>query len=187
MACNLTKGRNLTCRDGIGGIKAIYLVQHDELSTYTAASGELTDLDLGSGDDIYRYLLKRGTGSITETVNASSENGTVFYTHSANVKLHDLTKEDQNEIKLLAQQRMVVFAELNQLSSGGKNKIVAMGLDNGMELSAGTSASGAALGDMGGYDWTFESQEPNPMQLVADYTTTPFDNGAFTFNAVVTS
>jgi hypothetical protein len=185
MACNLTKGRNITCRDGIGGIKAIYLVQHDELSSYVAASGEVTDLDLGAGDDIYKYNLKRGTGSVTETVNASSENGTVFYTHSVNVVLHDLTKEDQNEIKLLAQQRMVVFAELNQLSSGGKNKIVAMGLDNGMELSAGTSQSGAALGDLSGYTWTFEGQEPNPMQLVADFTTTPFDNGAFTFNSIV--
>ena len=187
MACNLTKGRNITCRDGIGGIKAIYLVQHDELTSFVTASGELTDLDLGSGDDIYKYLLKRGTGSITETVNASSENGTVFYTHSANVILHDLTKEDQNEIKLLAQQRLVIFAELNQLSSGGKNKIIAMGLDNGMELSAGTNQSGASLADLSGYTWTFEGQEPNPMQVVADYTTTPFDNGAFTFNAVVTS
>ena len=59
MACNLTKGRNITCRDGIGGIKAIYVVQHDELTSYTAASGEVTDLDLGSGDDIYKYTLKK--------------------------------------------------------------------------------------------------------------------------------
>ena len=187
MACNLTKGRNITCRDGIGGIKAVYLVQHDELTSYVAASGEVTDLDLGSGDDIYKYTLKRGTGSITETATGSSENGTIFYTHSCNVKLHDLTKEDQNEIKLLGQQRLVMFAELNQLSSGGKNKIVAMGLDNGMELTTGTGTSGVALGDMSGYDWTFEGQEPNPMQLVADYTTTPFDNGAFTFGNVVTN
>jgi len=108
-----------------------------------------------------------------------------FYTHSVNIKLHNLTKEDQNEIKLLAQQRMVVFAELNQLNSTGKNTIVACGLDNGAELSAGQSLTGVALGDMVGYDFTFEAQEPNPMQLVADYTTTPFDNGAFTFNAIV--
>tara|TARA_R110002020_G_scaffold110765_3_gene255880 strand:- start:6509 stop:7072 length:564 start_codon:yes stop_codon:yes gene_type:complete len=187
MACNLTKGRNITCRDGIGGIKAIYIVQHDELTSYVSASGELTDLDLGSGDDIYKYTLKRGTGSVTETINASSENGTVFYTQAVNVKLHDLTKEDQNQVKLLAQQRMVIFAELNAVSSGGKNVIVACGLDNGAELSAGTSVTGVGLGDMSGYDWTFEAQEPNPMQVVADYTTTPFDNGAFTFNAVVTS
>jgi len=187
MACNLTKGRNITCRDGIGGIKAIYIAQHDELTSYTAASGEVTDFDLGSGDDLYKYLLKRGTGSVTETINASSENGTVFYTHSVNVKLHNLTKEDQNEIKLLAQQRMVIFAELNQLNSTGKNTIVALGLDNGMELSAGTSVSGVALGDTVGYDFTFEAQEPNPMQLLADYTTTPFDNSAFTINAIQTS
>ena len=187
MACNLTKGRNITCRDGIGGIKAVYFVQHDELTSYVASSGEVTDLDLGSGDDIYKYTLKRGTGSITETVTASSENGSVFFTHACNIKLHDLTKEDQNEIRILAQQRLVVFAELNQLSSGGKNKIVALGLDNGMELTTATNTSGVALGDMSGYDINLEAQEPNPMQLVADYTTTPFDNGAFTFNAVVTS
>jgi len=49
-------------------LKAIYIVQHDELTSYTAASGEVTDLDLGSGDDIYKYILKRGTGSVTETI-----------------------------------------------------------------------------------------------------------------------
>ena len=187
MACNLTKGRNITCRDGIGGVKAIYFAQHDEFTGYTAASGEMTDFDLGSGDDIYKYLVKRGTASVTETINASSENGTVFYTHSCNLKLHDLTSADQNEIKLLTQQRLIVFAELNQLNSTGKNTILALGLDNGAELSAGTGATGAGLGDMAGYDWTFAAQEPNPIQLVADYTSTPFDNAAFTFNAVVTS
>ena len=62
-----------------------------------------------------------------------------------------------------------------------------MGLDNGMELTTGTSSSGVALGDMSGYDWNFESQEPNPMQLVADYTSTPFDNSAFTIGSVVSS
>ena len=187
MACNLTKGRNITCRDTVAGVKAIYFAQHDELTSYTAASGEVTDFDLGSGDDIYKYLVKRGTAGVTETINASSENGTVFYTQSVNLKLHKLTKEDQNQIKLLAQQRLIIFAELNELNSAGKNVIVACGLDNGAELSAGTNASGIALGDLNGYDWTFESQEPNPMQTVADYTTTPFDNSAFTFNAIVTS
>ena len=187
MACNLTKGRNLTCRDGIGGVKAIYFAQHTELTSYVAASGEMTDFDLGAGDDIYKYTVKRGTAGVTETINPSSENGTLFYTHSCNIKLHDLTKEDQNQIKLLGQQRLIVFAELNQLTSTGKNVVLALGLDNGMELSAGTSVSGVALGDMAGYDLTFEAQEPAAMQVVADYTSTPLDNSAFTFNSIVTS
>jgi hypothetical protein len=187
MACELTKGRNIGCRDSVGGVKAVYFAQHSELTSYVAASGEVTDFDLGGGDDIYKYLVKRGTAGVTETINASSENGTIFYTPSVNIKLHKLTKEDQNQIKLLAQQRLIIFVELNELNSAGKNIILATGLDNGMELSAGTNASGVALGDMNGYDWTFESQEPNPMQTVADYTTTPLDNSAFTFNSIVAS
>jgi hypothetical protein len=187
MACNLTKGRILDCRDSVGGVKNIYLAQHSELASYVAAAGELTDFDLGGSDDVYKYALKRGTAGVTETINASSENGTVFYTPSVNIKLHKLTKEDQNQIKLLAQQRLVIFVELNELNSAGKNIILATGLDNGMELSAGQSVTGVALGDMNGYDLTFESQEPNPMQTVADYTTSPLDNSAFTISSIVTS
>mgnify|MGYP000452916357 FL=1 len=98
-----------------------------------------------------------------------------------------MTAADQNELKLLAAQRLIIFVELNELNAAGKNVILACGLDNGMELSAGTNSSGAGLGDMNGYDWTFESQEPSPMQTVADYTTTPLDNSAFTFNSIITS
>ena len=187
MGCSLTKGRNVGCRDSIGGVKAVYFAEHGELTSYVAASGELTDFDMGSGDDIYKYLVKRGTAGVTETINANSENGTIFYSASVNIKLHKLTKEDQNQIKLLGQQRLVIFVELNELNSGGKNIILACGLDNGCELSAGTNVSGVALGDMNGYDWTFEAQEPNPMQVVADYTSAALDNGAFTFNTIVTN
>ena len=117
MACNLTKGRNITCRDTVGGVKAIYLAQHDNLTSFVAASGSLTDFDLGGSDDIYKYLLKRGTASVTETVNASSENGTIFYTPSVNIKLHKLTAADQNELKVLAAQRLIIFVELNDVES----------------------------------------------------------------------
>ena len=187
MACNLTKGRNITCRDTVGGVKCVYLAQHDNLTSYVAASGSLTDFDLGGSDNIYKYLLKRGTASIVETINASSENGTIFYQQALNIKLHKLTAADQNEIKLLGSQRLVIFVELNELNAAGKNVILACGLDNGMELASGTNSSGAALGDMNGYDWNFEALEPSPMQTVADYTTTPLDNSAFTFNSIVTS
>ena len=54
MSCNLTKGRNITCRDTVGGIKAIYFAQFDEVASYVTSSGELTDFDLGASDDIYK-------------------------------------------------------------------------------------------------------------------------------------
>jgi len=49
MACNLTKGRNVTCRDTVGGVKAVYFAQHDELTSYVSASGEFTSIYLKEG------------------------------------------------------------------------------------------------------------------------------------------
>ena len=191
MSCNLTKGRNITCRDTVGGIKAIYFVQYDEITSFAegtgADAGSLDTFDIGS-NDIYKYALKRGTASCTETITGSSENGTVFYTPSVNIKLHKLTKEDQNQVKLLASNRLVIFLELNEvLTANSHNVLLALGLENGMELNAGTNATGTAFGDMNGYDWTFDGMERDAMVTVADYTTTPLDNAAFTYQSIVTS
>ena len=192
MSCNLTKGRNITCRDTVGGVKAIYFAQYDQVVTYaegaTTEVGSLVTFELGASDDIYKYTLKRGTASCVEQLTGSSEAGTVFYTPSVNIKLHKLTKEDQNQVKLLASNRLVIFLELNEIiTATGHNVILALGLENGMELNAGTNATGTAFGDMNGYDWTFDGMERDAMVTVADYTTTPLDNSAFTFNSIVTS
>ena len=56
-----------------------------------------------------------------------------------------------------------------------------------MELNAGTMDSGAAFGDRNGYTLTFDGLEQKPFQFVPDYTTNPFDNGAFTLGGVVSS
>jgi hypothetical protein len=185
MACELIKGYSIGCRDGIGGVKAIYLGQFEEI-TLTTSGGEVTDIEMGT-DTLFKYTCKRGVASITETINASSEAGTVFYTHSCNLKFNKLSKEYQNELKLLAQNRLIVFAELNELNDASKNTIMCLGATHGLELMSGTGTSGVALGDFGGYDWTLEGSENEPMLEVADYTTVAFDNSAFTMGTIVTS
>ena len=177
MACELTKGRGLDCRDIMGGVKAVYFVQHAD-ATIVSSAGAVSDVDLTT--NLFKYSLPRGTGSFTETIQPSQENGTVFYEPSINIKLHKLTVADRNEIRLLAQNRLLVFVETQAVNTSGKNLIWCLGLENGLELSAGTSASGAAFADMNGYDLTFTGAESAPCLLVADYTSTPFDNAAFT-------
>ena len=90
-------------------------------------------------------------------------------------------------MKLLAQNRLVCFVQLNQTLTNDHNVILCLGATNGLDLNTGTNASGAAFADMNGYDWTLEGQEFAPMQTVADYTTVPFDNTAFTMGTIVTS
>lgn len=183
MACELTKGRSLDCRTEVGGVRAIYLCQYED-ATITAAAGEVTDFEGVS--TVYKYELKRGTAAFTEALTASSENGTVFYTPNVNIKLHKLTKQDREEIKLLAQNRLIIFVEMNTKLASGNNIIVCLGADNGMEVSAGNTQSGVGFGDMNGYDLTFEGMESEAYLHLEDYTTTPFDNTAFNGGVAIT-
>ena len=196
MACTLiSKGRGLDCNRISGGVKNIYFGVYDKFvdpidgTGIVQASGEITDIEMvaGTGSGLFRYTTPLGVASITETITGSRENGTIFNTPTVNVVLNRLTKEDQNQIKLLGQTKLVIFAELNATLTNGHNVIVGLGVTNGMELNAGTIDSGAAFGDRNGYTLTFDGLEPEPFAMVADYTTNPFDNGAFTNVSVTTS
>jgi hypothetical protein len=192
MACGtLTKGRGLDCNRTAGGIKAIFFGVYDEfddpISTtgIVQSAGEITDIEM-TGNDLYRYILPLGTATVSEAITGSTENGSIFYAPTVTIMLNGLSKEDQNQIKLLAATKVVIFAQLNaQLS--GKDVIIGLGVTNGMNLNSGTIDSGAAFGDRSGYSLTFTGMEPLPFATVAPYTTVPFDNSAFTINAVVTS
>lgn len=181
MACNLTHGRGIPCRNLIGGVKFVYFGNKEQF-TITSSASEVTDIELAdpSTNKLYRYAIRRGNASVTETITGSTENGTVVYAPSLNLKLTGLSKEDQNELKLLAQADLVVFVQLNQvLASNDHNVILCLGATNGMDLNAGSNVSGAAFSDLNGYEWTFEGQEFAPMLTVADFTNVPFDNTAF--------
>jgi len=191
MACTaLTKGRGLTCDRIAGGIKNVYFGVYDDFDANATtgeiygtgiveSSGSITDIEMQGGKGLYRYALPRGESSLTETIVGSTEAGTIYTTPSISIKLNQLTTADQNQVKLLATTKLIIFAELNQLNAAGKNVILGMGLRNGMRLNSGTDVSGAAFADHNGYSWTFDGMEEGFMATVADYTTTPFDNSAF--------
>ena len=194
MACiALTKGRSLDCSRISGGIKNIYFGVYDQFTAplttvgIVQANGEISDIEMGTSTGLYRYTTPLGVASLSETITGSKENGTIFYTPTVTVILNRLTKEDQNQIKLLSQTKLVIFCELNATLANGHNVIVGLGVTNGMELNAGTIDSGAAFGDRNGYTLTFDGMEPIPFPMVADYTTNPFDNSAFTNVSITTS
>ena len=195
MACGtLTKGRGLDCNRISGGIKFVYFGVYDQFTApietvgLPVTAGEVTDLEMGA-NDLYRYTMPLGVASLTDTIVGSRENGTIYYTPSLTVILNRLTKEDQNQIKLLGATKLVCFAQLNATLPTGTDVIVALGVTNGMELNAGTMDSGAAWGDRGGYSLTFDGMEAKPFPMVADYpiATGPFSNAAFNFGNIVAS
>ena len=194
MACTaLTKGRGLDCNRISGGVKYIYFGVYDTFTAPIDGTGilvvnsEITDIEMDATTGLYRYTVPRGSTTINESITGSVENGTLFYTPTVNMVLNRLTKEDQNEIKLLGQTQVVIFAQLNEQLANGHDVIVGLGVVNAMSLNAGSADSGAAFGDRNGYTLTFDGLEANPFPMVADYSTVPFDNGAFTNVTITTS
>jgi len=191
MACTaITKGRGLDCNRISGGVKYIYFSVYDDAITYAYDGTNPLEIDTidFNNTNIYRYTMPLGVSSVTDTIVGSRENGTYYQTPSVNIILNKLTKEDQNQIKLLAQSRVRIFAQLNQQLTGGNDVIIALGMSNGLELNAGTMDSGAAFGDRNGYTLTFDGMEPIPFAMLENYTTTPFDNTGFTqLTSIVTS
>jgi hypothetical protein len=59
--------------------------------------------------DIYLPL---GTATVSEAITGSTENGSIFYAPTVTIMLNGLSKADQNQIKLLAATKVVIFAQL---------------------------------------------------------------------------
>ncbi len=182
MACTaLTKGRGLDCNRISGGVKKIFFSVYDPDVSYTYDATNKLEIDAidWDGSTIYEYVMPLGVASVTDTITGSRENGTIFYTPTVNIILNRLTKEDQNEIKLLGKTKVRIFAQLNQQLANGHDVFIALGMANGMELSTGTIDSGAAWGDRNGYTLTFEGMEAIPFAFLEDYTTNPWDQSGF--------
>ena len=182
MACTaLTRGRGLDCNRISGGVKKIFFSVYDEDVSYTYDGTHPLEIDAidWNATTIYEYVMPLGVASVTDTITGSRENGTIFYTPTVNIILNRLTKEDQNEIKLLGATKVRIFAQLNQQLSNGHDVFIALGMANGMELNTGTMDTGAAWGDRNGYTLTFDGMEAIPFAMLEDYTTNPWDQSGF--------
>lgn len=164
MSCNLSLGRLEPCKDKVGGLKAVYFINFEPLSlTYDATDTDVVD-DIHASDgtsDVtaYKYDL-RGTNSFEQAINASRENGTVFFEQTLNLQLKGLSKASHKELKLMAYGRPHVIVEDNN------GKFFLMGAVHGADVTGGTIVTGAAMGDLYGYTLTLSAQEAVPANFV---------------------
>lgn len=161
-SCALTTGFDLDCRDSIGGVKSVRLASLEDYTAMVAtlAAGAITGW-ASAALDFYKYDQLKETSSLTESINGSSQNGTVYFTPEVTLVLSKLDVTKRNEIKVLAQQRLVAIVE------GNDSSYWVVGYQNGLELNAGTSATGTAFGDLSGYSLTLSGMEADTMLSIA--------------------
>lgn len=175
MACSLTlTGRSLPCRDALGGVKKVWIGEFSDGLWDSVASGEIADST--SALDLYDFVSPKNTSSLTQTVNASVENGTVFYTQVLSLVLNKPVAADITELQNLAKGRMAIVVQDNN------DNYFVLGHTRGAELTGGSIATGTALGDLNGYTLEFTGEEAIPAPFLDYASASDPSTGNVTFN-----
>jgi len=161
MACNLTAGWTIDCKDSQGGIVKIFIA-NGPVDAFTETAGVLSSVSVSGSPldptDFYTFEVPKQTSSLTETVNASTENGTVFYQQDLVLVFNKMEAAKRNQILLMAQNEKMFVVALD-----GNGKYWSVGLERGASLTAGSLTSGTAYGDRNGGELTLTGLEPKPM------------------------
>jgi hypothetical protein len=160
MACDFTGGRVEACKESVGGLRNLYIANFNS-AMYDALSlgsdDEITGL--GSAITTYKFELRGENNSFEETNENSRDNGTSFWTQSGAITLKVQDAASQKQLKLLSYGRPHVIIE----DYNGNFRLA--GAQNGVEFSVSTS-TGSAMGDLNGYNITFEGKELSPSLFV---------------------
>ena len=152
MACLINSALALDCMNAMGGLKTAYFLG-GEITSTTVVAGEITAI-AGTGS-FYEFQLAKDTAFFAEAINVSNTAGTVYYEGVLTVVLQKMDADKRNQILLLAQNRDLRIAFVDQ-----QDVTWVMGLTRGAVMSASNAATGTAVADMNGYTLSFTAQEP---------------------------
>ena len=169
MACLLTLGRLVDCKDSIGGLRTMYILPNycgNIEACATIADLEMTDADFqdwdtygtptGSKQTLLQYDLRPNLSSLTVNFNSDAATGTSFWTAVLSVTLKKITHDSTNQLKLAAYNRSQIFVR------DAMDNIFLLGMNTGCNITAGTMVSGAAKGELSGYTLEFTAEEKLP-------------------------
>ena len=201
MACTITLGRALDCKDALGGLTRVYFASTFANGLVTAAgtgdgtagsatvstsAGEtftITDLPTMT---VLQYDLRPDLSSFTVNVQSDPATGASLFEQTLNLVLQKHTEADPEQLRLISRNRSQIFVLDNN------DNVFLFGATHGMDLNGGTLTSGAARNEMSGSTLTFTGREAAPYYLIeptagvgtADY---PFDALTTAANPTITT
>jgi len=152
MPCALTQGYALDCRKSVGGVKNVWLIELAN-ATLTEASGVISAITLAATKFWRKYEVEVQTASGDSNGTHNREMGTSFYTHEVKFPINKLSTSVRDEIKLIAQNRLLIVVEDN---NGTK---WLYGRNNGMMLVTDANKTGVKYGDRNGRELAFSADE----------------------------
>lgn len=152
MACVITQGFNLDCRDNKGGVKSVYITEYANV-TATLTAGVVTTLTKASSKRFWKINQVKQVSELMQEGAGSEAEGTNFVNQKVTVVLHKLSAVMREEIFLWVQNKLAVVVEDNN------GKYWFMGIDGGAYCNSYSGNTGKEFGNMNGYTLTFEAVE----------------------------
>ena len=146
MACAISSGYTIDCRESVGGVQTIWVIEKSKIASYAQTDGTLTAITMSpSGQTFYKVEVPRGTAFATNAITASQENGTFYYTHLVSFPINSRSATVRNLINVLAKNKCVFVT----LEGDGVYRMY--GASFGLFLDSAEAGSGTALADRNGY------------------------------------
>ena len=195
MACDITRGRLIDCKDSIGGLKAIFIAKSYSNNVSAVATINTTEMTTagfanwsccGGTVEVFKYDLVQNLSSLTVTINSDNANGTTFFTQALSVTLQKIDHDMTNELRLMAYSRSQIFVQ------DANDNVFLLGIDGGCYVTGGTVITGTAKGDLNGYTIEWGAEENNaliqlPASAGAATAKYPFDGLTDEANLTITA
>lgn len=163
MACPIVQGREIECRDSVGGVVEVIFTEFTNVpqSNITASSGVITAATCSAGKRFFTLHLEKENAQFDTNIIVSVEGGTTYVESTLTLSLKKMTAAQKNMLLTMAYNRLHVIPK-----DGNGNRWW-MGRQNGVDLTSANGSTGKALGDMNGETLTFVSKEPVTPETVS--------------------
>ena len=146
--CNVNiAGLCKDCESSRGGIIEVYAANYGDL-TPTVSAGTITAITVATGASVYKYEFRKGTGSMTSTLNVDAANGVNYVATELLLQFSKMETRKRIEMSALA------VGELVFVVKDANGKFWYLGMDEAVTASAGSGQTGQAIGDGNFYSIT---------------------------------
>lgn len=134
----------------MGGIVAVYIANHSDVSAVTSSDGVITAITMASSATFKAYTFARNTGSLASNYVIDDTTGAKYVTSDLTLVFTKMESTKRLEITALAQGELAVIVK----DANGEYHY--LGLDAPVRASAGDGLTGTARSDRNGYSLTLQ-------------------------------
>jgi len=146
MPCTQTlAGIARECGANMGGIKAVYMANFEDVDTVTISTNVVTAITMVSSKKFYAYYFNPNTSSFTTTMQANRENGTLYFETVLSLVFPKQDATKRVEVNALAQ------AGLMAIVQDSNDNCWLLGYNDPLLMTTGSAETGVARADRNGY------------------------------------